>query len=190
LIKILAGVYHPDEGGQIRLGWTGETITDPYSAIRHGISIIYQDISLYPNLSIAENICMGKDDKRFISHRRQEKVAVEDMKLLDIEIDTRKRLEDVSIGVQQMVAIARAVYFESRVIVMDEPTASLSSGEVDKLYHIIEMLRKRIFPSCIAATNLKRYSVYPTGSAFCGTEIISGPSVQKRCPRISWSSIW
>lgn len=143
LIKILAGVYRPDEGGKIRLGWTGETITDPYSAIRQGISIIYQDISLYPNLSIAENICMGKDNKRLISHRRQEKVAGEAMKLLDIEIDTRKRLEDVSIGVQQMVAIARAVYFESRVIVMDEPTASLSSGEVDKLYHIIEMLRRK-----------------------------------------------
>ena len=105
LIKILAGVYHPDEGGKIRLGWTKETITDPYSAIRQGISIIYQDISLYPNLSIAENICMGKDNKRLISHRRQEKVAREAMKLLDIEIDTRKRLEDVSIGVQQLSLI-------------------------------------------------------------------------------------
>lgn len=143
LIKVLAGVYRPDEGGRIRLGWTEETVTDPYSAIKQGISIIYQDISLYPNLSIAENICMGRDKKRLISHSRQEKVAKEALKLLDIEIDTRKRLEDVSIGVQQLVAIARAMYFESRVIVMDEPTASLSSGEVEKLYRIIDMLRKK-----------------------------------------------
>ena len=143
LIKILAGVYKPDEGGEIHLGWTGETITDPHSAIKQGISIIYQDISLYPNLSIAENICMGKDYKMFVSHSLQEKTAREALKLLDIDVDPRKRLEDVSIGVQQMVAIARAVFFESRVIVMDEPTASLSSGEVEKLYQVIDMLRKK-----------------------------------------------
>ena len=143
LIKILAGVYRPDKGGEIKLGWTDTAITDPIASIRAGISVIYQDISLFPNLSIEENICIGNVKGAFINRANQKKIAQEALSTIGINVNPSTILGDVSIGVQQLVAIAKAVHFDAKIIVMDEPTASLSSGEVNRLYGIVEKLKER-----------------------------------------------
>lgn len=143
LIKILAGVYRPDKGGEIKLGWTDTAITDPIASIRAGISVIYQDISLFPNLSIEENICIGNVKGAFINRTEQRRIAQDALRILGIEVNPSTMLGDVSIGVQQLVAIAKAVHFDAKVIIMDEPTASLSSAEVNRLYEIVEKLRER-----------------------------------------------
>ena len=87
LIKILAGVYRPDKGGEIKLGWTDTAITDPIASIRAGISVIYQDISLFPNLSIEENICIGNVKGAFINRTEQRRIAQDALRILSAAHD-------------------------------------------------------------------------------------------------------
>lgn len=143
LIKILSGVYQPDPGGKIVLGWSDVEITDPISAIQAEISVIYQDISLFSNLTVAENICLGKNEGIIINWKRQREVARDALHIIGSELNPSMSLGELSIGVQQQVAIAKAVYFDAKLIVMDEPTASLSSGEVKRLYQIVDTLREK-----------------------------------------------
>ena len=143
LIKIIAGVETPDEGGEIY--FRGEQIhrMTAHKSIALGISVIYQDVSLFPNLSIAENICKGLFHDPFVNWKKIRDKASSVLKEMGIELDINQKLSEISIGKKQLVAIARAVTFDSRVIVMDEPTAALSSSEVDMLYNIIRSLRQK-----------------------------------------------
>ena len=143
LIKIIAGVEVPDEGGEIY--FQGSLIHHMTAAksIHLGISVIYQDVSLFPNLSIAENICKGLYNDAFVNWKKINGKAQEILKEMGIEMDVNQKLREISIGKRQLVAIARAITFESKVIVMDEPTAALSSSEVEMLYNIIRTLRAK-----------------------------------------------
>ena len=143
LIKIIAGVETPDEGGEIY--FQGERIQHMTAArsIHLGISVIYQDVSLFPNLSIAENICKGLYHDPFVSWKKINGKAEEVLREMGVEMDVGQKLRDISIGKRQLVAIARAITFDSKVIVMDEPTAALSSSEVQMLYNIIRSLRSK-----------------------------------------------
>ena len=143
LIKILAGVVEPDECGEIYFQGSRILHMTAARSIHLGISVIYQDTSLFPNLSIAENICKGLYSDVFVDWKKINGKASEILKEMGVEIDVREKLCEISIGKRQLIAIARAITFDSKVIIMDEPTAALSSSEVEMLYGIIRMLRSK-----------------------------------------------
>lgn len=147
LMKILVGVESADEGAEIEFAGEKVQFSKPIDATLKGISIIYQDLSLFPNLSVAENICIGRENAGKGYYRVQWKqmklLAEKTLAELGLKLDVSLPLGKLSIAKQQLVAIARSLAFDSKLIVMDEPTSSLSSGEVEHLYTIIEDLRKR-----------------------------------------------
>ena len=144
LIKIIAGVEAPDKGGEMYYEGRLENNVKPEDAISHGISVIYQDISLFPNLTIAENICISKSVSRLsvVDWKGIKKTASEMLASLGIEMDIGLTLGSVSVGKQQLVAIARALAVNAKVIIMDEPTSALSSSEVDTLLDTIRKIKK------------------------------------------------
>ena len=141
LIKILAGVEKPDDGSEIT--FLGEKVhhlsVSQTSAM--GLSVIYQDISLFPNLSVSENLQIGRTSGVFTRRKQMVAKAKAAFEKFGIAMDLNANLGDLSIGQQQMVAIVRAVAHDARVIVMDEPTSALSSNEVKALYKIIAGLK-------------------------------------------------
>ncbi|WP_181347090.1 sugar ABC transporter ATP-binding protein [Thalassobacillus sp. CUG 92003] len=147
LIKVLAGVHAPDEGAEIFFEGEPAKIDKPIDATTMGVSVIYQDLSLFPNLSVAENICIGKDGRlpawSFMNWKKMKRMAEEALDEMDVPIDVNKNVDDLSIAQQQMVEIARAIAFDAKLIVMDEPTSSLSHSEVEKLYNVIDKLKAK-----------------------------------------------
>lgn len=144
LIKILSGVHEPDEGG---LSIDGEAvrIRDPRHAQSLGIATIYQENSLYPDLSVLENLFMGVQPRTRIGTLdwgRMRREAGEVMDRLAIDLAMKARAGDLSRAQTKLVEIARALLRDARVIIMDEPTAALPSDDVDRLFGIIDGLRR------------------------------------------------
>jgi ABC-type sugar transport system ATPase subunit len=144
LIKVLAGVHFPDDGAEIYINGERTTIRNPMDAMRKGISVIYQDISLFPNLTVAENICIGNEEvwKTKLHWPQIKELAKAAIAKVGANINPATLLKDLNLASQQIVAIARAISFNASLIIMDEPTSTLSSGEVENLYHIIDSLQK------------------------------------------------
>ena len=144
LIKILTGVYDIDDG-EIELDGVPVLFSGPKAAQNAGVSTVYQEINLCPNLSVAENIYIGREPRRlgFISFRAMRAKAAELLGSLGIDVDPGSILAGHSIAVQQMVAIARAVDISARVLILDEPTSSLDAGEVAQLFRVIRGLREQ-----------------------------------------------
>ncbi|WP_173134206.1 sugar ABC transporter ATP-binding protein [Kibdelosporangium persicum] len=142
LIKVLTGVYGVD-AGEIELAGEPVSFTGPAAAQRAGVSTVYQEVNLCPNLSIAENILLGREPRRFgrIRWAPMRRRAEELLARLDLELDVSAPLSAQSIAVQQLVAIARALDVDARVLVLDEPTSSLDSHEVDRLLAVMRTLR-------------------------------------------------
>lgn len=146
LIKILSGNIKPDPGAKIEIdGELCQSLT-PISSIQKGIIAIYQDFSLFPNLSVAENISISNElekEKRQISWKEMRQMAKKALDTLGVDIDTDVQLETLSTAKQQLVAIARALACEAKLIIMDEPTSTLSKSEVETLFNIIRNLKSR-----------------------------------------------
>ena len=145
LIKILGGIYDKDPGaGTIRINGEEAEISTVQDAQHYGVSIIHQEISLAENMSIADNLFMGKEikggallnDREMV--RRSQDILVE----MGLEVDARTKVRDLSIAKQQMVEISRALLSNAKIIVMDEPTSSLTKTEIDQLFAQIETLKK------------------------------------------------
>lgn len=145
LIKVLTGAEE-FESGEIRITGIPRPIINrsPQEAQQNGISTVYQEVNLCPNLSVAENLFLGREPKKFgtIDWKTMNKKAVEAFAAMDISIDVTLNLENYSVAIQQMVAIARAVDISSRVLILDEPTSSLDDSEVAKLFSIMRKLSK------------------------------------------------
>jgi ABC-type sugar transport system ATPase subunit len=141
LIKILSGVYKPDPGAVILVDGQPIRMSDINESMNRGISVIYQDLCLFQNLTVAENICIGKDKTRLIHWKQYGDIAEKTLKRLNIPLDPSDVLGSLSLANQQLVAIARAIAYNSQLIVMDEPTASLSKQEVENLFALIEGLK-------------------------------------------------
>src|SRR5665647_749772 len=145
LIKIFGGAYQPD-GGEIFIDGKRVTIASTAAAQHFKIAVIYQEFNLIPDLSVAENIFVGRTPKiakSFINWNKLNKDAAEILKKLDIDINPRKFISDLSIAEKQMVEIAKSLSMDARMIIMDEPTATLTEKEVVKLFAIIEELKKK-----------------------------------------------
>ena len=144
LIKILGGVYSKDSGEIIIRGEEAK-IADVLSARRYGISIIHQELMLAPDLSIAENIFVGREPRTklgTIDMARMEAAAQKILDEADLKLRATDKIEKLTIAQRQMVEIERAISFGAKIIVMDEPTSSLSENEEDVLFGAIRHLRE------------------------------------------------
>ena len=146
LIKIMTGVYRPDDGAEIYVDGERVSIKSPMDASSLGISVIYQDFSLFGNMTVAENILFGfqkMNCHKIVNWKSMRNRARQVLQELEISIDVNERVENLSVGKQQMVAIAKALVFDSRLLIMDEPTSTLSNAEVEHLFRIMEKLREK-----------------------------------------------
>ncbi len=144
LIKVLTGVYSKD-AGEICMKGMGKPISikSPQEAQKHGISTVYQEITLCPNLTVAENLFIGRTNDRIINWKESNNRAESILKGLGIPANPTQQLSNCSIAVQQMVAIARAVDMDCKVLILDEPTSSLDEQEVAKLFTLMRELKGR-----------------------------------------------
>src|SRR4051812_1895260 len=146
LIKILAGVYpYPQYAGEILIRGSQRRFTSVRDGEHAGIAVIFQELSLVKELSVAENIFLGREPRRFgiikwnELHSRVQNLLRE----LHLEIDARVPVQNLGIGQQQLVEIAKALSQDARILVLDEPTAALTEAEVKTLFSILEKLRER-----------------------------------------------
>jgi len=143
LIKVLTGVERPD-GGTITLDGAEVSIRSPLHAQSLGISTVYQEVNLCPNLTVAENLLIGRQPMKLghVDWNAMNRQAREILQGLDIEIDVTRPLGSYSIAIQQMAAIARALVISSaKVLVLDEPTSSLTGHETDQLFRVMRKLK-------------------------------------------------
>ncbi len=144
LIKVLTGVY-PKDGGEVHIkGVKGAAvIRSPQDAQNAGISTVYQEITLCPNLTVAENMYIGRTKGAGANWKAMNSGAAKILESLGIPASPKQQLDSCSIAVQQMVAIARAVDMECKVLILDEPTSSLDEQEVQKLFVLMRDLRAK-----------------------------------------------
>lgn len=145
LMKILMGIYKPDDGEIIFNGQRVE-INNPSAALKLGISMIHQELSPIPEMTVAENIFLGREsvfkNTPFIKRRELIKRTANLLYKFNMKLDPRTKMSSLSVAQIQMIEIIKAVSYNSKVIIMDEPTAALSDEEVKELFHIIQDLKK------------------------------------------------
>lgn len=143
LMKILAGVYKMDSGRVIFKGREVE-IPNPRAAQQLGISMIHQELSLMPHLTIAQNVFIGREPRGFLNFTVDDKeinrATQQLMSLLHLQLDPRTKVANLTVAKQQMVEIVRALSFNSELLIMDEPTAALAQAEIEELFRIIRQL--------------------------------------------------
>lgn len=144
LMKCLFGIYHEDEG-EIFIEGTPARFDNPKQALEHGIAMVHQELNQVHKRNVMENIWLGRYPIKFglVDHKKMyhdTKAILED---LSIDIDPKTVIGDLSVSQRQMVEIAKAVSYNSKIIVLDEPTSSLTEVEVDHLFEIIETLKNR-----------------------------------------------
>ena len=144
LIKVLTGV-HEFESGSIRMEGNDKAIINhsPQEAQDNGISTVYQEVNLCPNLTVAENLFIGREPRKFgmIDWKQMNERSRALLESLDIHVPPTQMLDECSVAIQQMIAIARAVDMKCRVLILDEPTSSLDDDEVEKLFVLMRRLR-------------------------------------------------
>jgi ABC-type sugar transport system ATPase subunit len=144
LIKVLAGAHTPD-AGSIYLNGHAVSIRSPIEAVRAGVAVIYQELNLVPSLSAAENIFLGRECTLagFARKRQEYRQALELLKHLGVVLDPAAPCRELTVAQQQIVAIAKALALDARILVMDEPSATLTPQEVTRLFAIIRDLNSR-----------------------------------------------
>ncbi|MEU1471774.1 sugar ABC transporter ATP-binding protein [Streptomyces sp. NPDC005761] len=184
LIKALAGVHRPDEGTVLLDGKPVE-FHGPADARDAGVAVIYQEPTLFPDLSVAENIFVGRQPRRSfgrVDHRAVTRAAADLFARLGVDLDPDQPARGLSIADQQLVEIAKALSFDARVLIMDEPTAALTGSEVARLFGVVRTLRaegaavlfishrlEEIFALCRRVTTLR-------DGAWISSELLSGLS--------------
>jgi simple sugar transport system ATP-binding protein len=145
LIKIMSGVHAPDSG-LIRLGEKTFTSLSPREAVREGVQVIFQDFSLLPNLTVAENIALPtyiSQNSRFLSKKASKEIARTALDLIGVDIDINTPVAEISIASKQLIAIARATNLGVKMLFMDEPTTALTRKEIKRLFEVVEQISAR-----------------------------------------------
>ena len=191
-MKVLTGVHQPDEGEII---FDGEPMTfaTPASSRSRGIEMIYQDFALADNLDVRSNIFLGREPRknllgpllRIVDRKFMESETKRVLDSLDIAINPKLKVRRLSGGQRQAVAIGRALAFDARLIIMDEPTANLSVAKVDKLIEVTQRLRISVSRSSSSPTVSTRHSPSQIDSQSCGTGKWSVASGWARSPRLT-----
>ncbi|WP_457580235.1 sugar ABC transporter ATP-binding protein [Ensifer canadensis] len=145
LMKILAGIYTPDKG-EVRLKGADIRLKSPLDALENGIAMIHQELNLMPFMTVAENIWIRREPKNrfgFVDHGEMRRITARLFDRLNIKLDPEIEVRHLSVANRQMVEIAKAVSYESDVLIMDEPTSALTEREVAHLFEIIRDLRSQ-----------------------------------------------
>lgn len=146
LMKILSGVYQPDEGDIVFEG-RPVSFTDPLSAQRAGITIIHQEFNLFPDLTVEENIFIGrefcKNNRWRLDDKSQRQAVVDILAQLNLSVSPQTRVAELTVAQQQMVEIAKAISVNAKVLIMDEPTAALTESEIESLFAVTRLLKAR-----------------------------------------------
>ncbi|AFK51427.1 ABC-type sugar transport system, ATPase component [Thermogladius calderae 1633] len=147
LVKVLNGIHPPDRG-EIYVDGRQVRIRSPADAKKHGITLVHQELMVYPNLTVAENIFVsrmsrGRTSSFVISRRELDDYAVKYLKMVGLDVDPSTKLRDLGVGEQQLVQIARSLAEDAKVICLDEPTSALTPGEVERLFSVIRELKSR-----------------------------------------------
>ena len=143
LVKIISGAYTRDEGEVLFEGKPIQHIT-PAESSALGIQVIYQDLSIFPNLTVMENLAINSEitaKRKIVNKKRWEQTAKEALSKIGYNIDLYARMGDLSVADKQLVAICRALLFNAKLIIMDEPTTALTKKEVDALFKTVRQLR-------------------------------------------------
>ncbi len=144
MIKIVGGVHQPTKGEIILRNTPPIKFKDPHHSMESGISVIYQELSLVPTLTVIENMFLGREETKgnqFLDKKAMEDKYKEICNRFDFDIDPNTRISSLNIANRQMVEIMKAVSYNSDIIIMDEPTTSLTSNEKESLFKIIKMLK-------------------------------------------------
>ena len=144
LIKVLTGIY-PFDAGEIIMDGKPMVNKSPQDAQNNGISTVYQEVNLCPNLTVAENLFIGREPRKLgmINWKEMNARSRKLLRSLDIDVAPTTLLDECSIAIQQMIAIARAVDMECKVLILDEPTSSLDEEEVEKLFGLMKKLKAK-----------------------------------------------
>lgn len=145
LIKIISGFYKPD-GGTVEFDGVQRQRYNTMDAIASGVQVIYQDMSVFPNLTVAENIAItiNKSKKvKFVNWKQVDKLAKEAFDQIGVDLPLHALLEELSVADKQIVAIARAIMNDAKLLIMDEPTTALTRKEIEKLFAIIKTLQSK-----------------------------------------------
>ncbi|MBV8575964.1 MAG: sugar ABC transporter ATP-binding protein, partial [Acetobacteraceae bacterium] len=144
LMKIIAGMM-PPSAGEIRVRGEPQTFAGPRDALRHRIAMIHQELNMVPGMTVAENIWIGREPRNrlgFVDHGALHARTAELLSQLEIPLDPEESVGNLAVANQQMVEIAKAVSYDSEVLIMDEPTSSLTEHEVGHLFRIIRQHRE------------------------------------------------
>ncbi|MDO5082100.1 MAG: sugar ABC transporter ATP-binding protein [Arachnia propionica] len=145
LIKLISGVHQPD-GGEIILDGRSYRGLTPIEAMRGGVQVIYQDFSIFPNLTVMENLALTSEisaRRRLVNWKRFREIAERAIATIDFSVDLDAKVGDLSVADKQLIAICRALLTETKLIIMDEPTTALTHREVEALFKVITDLRSR-----------------------------------------------
>jgi len=144
LMKILSGIYQPD-AGKIKLNGTEIQIKDPKDAIDKGISMIHQELTPLMEMTIGENIFLGREPvfpfTRFVNYKKMYQDTERLLQSLNLNLNPRKKMKELSVAEMQMVEIIKAISYDSQIIIMDEPTSAITDREADKLFEVIFRLK-------------------------------------------------
>ena len=161
LIKIITGVY-PASAGSVYFNGKECKFRSPLDAEHAGISTVYQEVNLLPDLSVAENICIGREPRTklgFIDKKERKVQARKALARLDIDINVGENLSSYSIAIQQLVAIARALDVDCKLLILDEPTSSLDENEVKELFKVMKKLREEGMAIIFATISMRGRSL-------------------------------
>lgn len=145
LIKVISGFYQPDEG-EIWIDGKQYTKLSPIDSIQAGVQVIYQDFSLFPNMTVGENITMLSriyHKERILHWKNIQKESQKALDMIGVQIDSDILVENLNVAQKQLVAIARAVMLDAKLIIMDEPTSALTQKEINRLMEIVDGLKKK-----------------------------------------------
>uniref|UniRef100_UPI0018ACBF94 sugar ABC transporter ATP-binding protein n=1 Tax=Citrobacter sp. Res13-Sevr-PEB04-36 TaxID=2777960 RepID=UPI0018ACBF94 len=146
LMKILSGVYQPDEGSII-FEDQSVSFTNPLSAQKAGITIIHQEFNLFPELTVEDNIFIGrefcKNNRWRLDEKQQRQAAIDILQKLNLNIAPDTLVADLTVAQQQMVEIAKAISVNAKILIMDEPTAALTETEIDSLFQVTRLLKEQ-----------------------------------------------
>ena len=182
LVKIISGVYTRDSGEVMFEGRAIERI-NPAEATRLGIQVIYQDLSIFPNLTVMENLAINSEitaGRKIVNKKRWEQTAKEALSKIGYEIDLNTKMGDLSVADKQLVAICRALLFNAKLIIMDEPTTALTKKEVDALFKTVRSLKDTGI--AIMFISHKTEEIFEISDDVCimrnGKNVFSGPTAE------------
>lgn len=143
IIKAISG-FQPQDSGTIEFDGTVYDALSPAVSIEQGIQVIYQDLSVFPNLTVQENLAINtvlSNKQKFYNHKQQREIAMKVMETLNLNFDLDDRVEQLPVASKQLIAIARALYAKAKFLILDEPTTALTRKEVDRLFELIRDLK-------------------------------------------------